>query len=84
MLGITIHVGHSCTIEKLEKGVGIELGRIRLVHREETKGGLGCVGKNPTHAQKGDERGRRIWVGDGKYIRKHRGKETKGEGVGGF
>jgi hypothetical protein len=58
MLGIAIHVGHLCTIEKLEKGVGIELGRVRLLHREEMKGGVGYVGKNPTHTQKRDERGK--------------------------
>jgi hypothetical protein len=68
MLGIAIHVGHSCTIKKLEKGVGIELGRTQLVHREETKGGMGYVGKNLTHKHKGDERGRRNQVGDGKYV----------------
>jgi hypothetical protein len=84
MLGIAIHVGHSCTIDKLEKGVGIELGKIRLVHREEMKGGLGYLGKNSTHAQKGDERERRICVGDGKYVHRHMEKRWKGEGVGGF
>ncbi len=66
--------------------MGIELGKTWFVHREEMKGGVGYVGKNSTHTHKGDKRGRRNRVGDGKYVRRllTQGKETEGGRGRGF